>query len=276
MSTRQTPFCAWSAEKWLEFLATPPAWEKPAPYSDEESESPYDNCLPSTLFDDARPSSCPEFPRISCFGNHPSIFVPDGFGETETRVLQISNVDPETTVDELIATFSCFGDVDSVDANNVRHGIATIKFFDLQAALAARQSRVALKGKLLVMMFGAPDPVSNPRKPPNNGTIVVFHLRKGVTDDQIRDEFVKFGEIRQIRSAPGKQSQRFVEYWDTRAAAQALKGMKSKKVFDSKISVEYSLPGGYRKTQTQAQPAGTRLPTIERVGHCQCLRPSYE
>jgi RNA recognition motif-containing protein len=276
MNPSSEAFCGSTLGKWLEFLATPPAFERVAPHSDDEAESPYLDCLPSTLFDDARPSSCPEFAHPRCFGQGiPSTFVPESFGEAETRILQISNVDPDTTSEELDTTFGYYGEIDSVDIGNVRFGIATVKFFDLQAALKARQSRIVLRGKVLMMLFGAPDPVCNPRKPPNNGTVVVFHLRKGVTDEQIREEFVKFGDIRQIRSAPGKQTQRFIEYWDTRSAEQALKGMKSKKIFESKISVEYSLPGGYRKAHAPTQPSGPRLPTIERVPHYQSSRSSY-
>jgi RNA recognition motif-containing protein len=193
------------------------------------------------------------------------VFYPELACEPECRLIQISNVDPQTTHEDLKKIFSVHGELEAVDVSKVQLGIASVKFYDLQAAMKARQSRITLRGKNLILMFGPQDPIPNPRKPPNNGTIVVFHLRKGVSDDLIREEFSQFGEIRQIRSAPAKQAQRFVEFWDTRAAEQALKAMKGRRVFDSKISVEFSLPGGFRKTQTQI--SGPRLPTIERVSH---------
>jgi RNA recognition motif-containing protein len=199
----------------------------------------------------------------------PSSFTPDLIFEPECRVIQISNLDPQTLPGDIEDAFGPYGDIDVIDVSRLQCGIASVKFFDLHAAVAARQSRINIRGKTLMVAFGQPDPVSNPRSPPNNGTIVVFHLRDGVSDDLIREEFSKFGEIRQIRSAPTRQTQRFVEFWDTRAAASALKAMKSRKFFDSKISVEYSLPGGFRKGQATGQLS--RLPTIERVAR---LHPS--
>jgi hypothetical protein len=264
-------------DKWLEFLITPPSWEKPTPHSDDETDSPYENCLPKSLFDDNQPSSCPSFPqtqRENYFGNCvPSVFFPDFIGESECRLIQISNVDPQTTSEELEKTFSCFGDLELVDVSGVKLGTARVKYFDLQAAIRARQSRITLRGKTLMAMFGPPDHISNPRKPPNTGTIVIFHLKNGVSDDLLKVEFAKFGEIRQIRWAPARQTQRFIEYWDIRAAERALKAMKGRRVFDSKISVEYSLPGGYRKAQCTAPEP--RLPTVERVSHGYSSRQSY-
>jgi RNA recognition motif-containing protein len=254
-----------SMDKWLEFLATPPSFEKVTRHSDSESILPGMTCLPRSLFDDPPPASCPPFPQSSQSFIHlqPSTFIPEPFSEPESRLIQIANIDPGTTCSDIQSIFSMDGDIDAVDVSQVDQGVASVRFYHLQSAMQARQRRITHRGKCWVLGFGPPDPVVNPRKPPNNGTIVVFHLRQGVSDDEIRDLFSQFGEIRQIRSAPSRQTQRFVEYWDTRSAEQALKAMKSKKVFDSKISVEYSLPGGFRKTQ-EFCPA-MRLPTIERV-----------
>jgi hypothetical protein len=265
--TNHMDTCCHILEKWVEFLATPPAWEKPTPHSDDEAKELFPDCLPKTLFDDLQPYSCPEFSHATYFDySVPSVFVPDGIDEFESRLIQMYNVHPETTRADLMNAFNSYGDIDSIDVSGAALGIASVKFCDLQAALKARYAKLCIRGKGLLLTFGPQDPVENPRKPPNNGTIVVFHLRSGVTDDQIRTEFSKFGEIRQIRSAPGKESQRFVEYWDIRSAHRALKKMRGKKVFDSKISVEFSLPGGYHKSQLAMTTL--RLPTIERVSHC--------
>jgi hypothetical protein len=267
MSTLLDMCCGLTLDKWVEFLATPPAWERPTRHSDNEASDLFPDCLPRTLLDDLQPSSCPEFIDTSDFDYcFPSVLMVDGICEFESRMIQIYNVHQETTHDDLVTAFAGYGDIDSIDVSNAPLGIASVKFCDLQVALQARYAKLSVRGRNLLLTFGPQDPVENPRKPPNNGTIVVFHLRNGVTDDQIRGEFSKFGEIRQIRSAPGKQSQRFVEYWDIRSAHRALKKMRGKKVFDSKISVEFSLPGGHHKAQI---PIPTlRLPTIERVTHC--------
>jgi hypothetical protein len=263
-------------DQWLDFLATPPSWDGPAPRSDDEAESPFAQYLPKSIMDEIETSSCPtplQKENNIYLGNYvPTAFIPEFIGEFESRVIQISNVDQQTTEMDLQGAFQCYGDLESIDVSKVNLGIASIKFFDLKAAINVRQLRVNCRGRNLVLMFGAQDSVENPRKPPNNGTIVIFHLKAGVSDDLIKEEFSHFGEIRQIRCAPMRQTQRFVEYWDTRAAGRALKGMKGKKVFDAKISVEFSLPEGYRKLQNLLPIP--RLPTIERLSHDWATRPS--
>jgi RNA recognition motif-containing protein len=251
---------------WMEFLATPPSWERVIWHSDSESDLALLNCLPKTLLDDPQHASCPLStgsegdPWVDLL---PSVFFPDLATELESRLIQISNLDPQTSYSDLSAVFSQFGDIESIDVTNIHLSIASVKFYDLQVAQIVRQSRITIRNKNLVLLFGPQDPILNARKPPNNGTIVVFHLKYGISDELIKEEFSKFGSIRQIRSAPGKQAQKFVEFWDTRDAERALKIMKGKKLFNSKISIEFSLPGGYRK----AQVPGPRLPTIERVSH---------
>jgi hypothetical protein len=156
-----------------------------------------------------------------------------------------------------------YGEVESIEFSKVLFAAAIVRFYDVRAAQAVRRARFCLGNRCLGVAYGPLPEVSNPRKPPNNGTIVVFHLRRGVPDEGVHKEFSQFGTIRQIRSAPGKLTQRFIEYYDTRAAEAAVKGMKGKKLFKSKISVEYSLPGGFKRGQEQQ--ASPKMPTIERV-----------
>ena len=78
--------------------------------------------------------------------------------------------------------------------------------------------------------------------------------------------FEQFGEIRQIRPTPSKQNQKFIEFWNTKAAAAAVRAMRNRKrkqVLGSKVAVEFSLPGGYRKNMQSLYE--TKLPTIERA-----------
>jgi hypothetical protein len=255
-----------SLEKWQEFLITPPSWERSTVEVPKVSQ--FFDCLPTTLFDDTKGNVAPPTDRKS--GNSESICVPLAFSlrdpeyprEIETRAIQFTNLDSQTTAKELLEMLKSYGEVVSVELANIAAGSAIVRFYDVRVAQLVRRTRFFLRNRYLGVAYGPLLEITNPRKPPNNGTIVVFHLRKGVTDDALHKEFAQFGGIWQIRSAPGKLTQRFIEYYDIRAAQAAVVGMKGKKVFKSKISVEYSLPGGFKKMQDQV--ISPRLPTIER------------
>jgi RNA recognition motif-containing protein len=179
-------------------------------------------------------------------------------GELEDRRVIISNLSPDVTVDKVCQLAQSFGDVESSHIDPVTH-VATVKFFDLRSAHRMQGARIGN----WATQFAPPEAIANKKRPPNNGTIVIFHLKVGVSDDAIRAEFARFGEIRQIRSPPGRDTQRFVEYWDTRHARKALNGTKGKTICGSKVSVEFSLPGGaYRKNAEVWQQ--NRPPVISR------------
>jgi RNA recognition motif-containing protein len=183
--------------------------------------------------------------------------------DIESRAIQFTNLDPQTTTKDILEMLKAYGEIESVDLSNIIAGTAIVRFYDVRVSQAVRRTRFCFRNRCLGVTYGPPLEISNPRKPPNNGTIVVFHLRKGIPEDGIHKEFAPFGAIRQIRCAPGKLTQRFIEYYDVRAAQAAVTGMKGKKIFKSKISVEFSLPGGFKKTQDQV--VSPRLPTIERA-----------
>ena len=103
------------------------------------------------------------------------------------------------------------------------------------------------------------------KRPKNNGTIVIFHLPKGINENELNDIFSSFGKIRQIRSTPSKTSQKFIEFYDTRAAEKALKAYNGKPLIqksNKRVSIEYSFPGGFKKNIQKYYK--TTLPTIVR------------
>jgi hypothetical protein len=179
----------------------------------------------------------------------------------EDRGIEISNFDPETTTkDTVLAEAAKYGDVDSVDVSEIASGKITVKFFDLRSAHALRSSTVRVGGLTWQLQFAHPAKISNPRKPPNIGTIVMFHVPATLSDGAIREEMERFGEIRELR---GHADQRFVEFWDTRRCQEALAAIRAGKVFAGKIAAEYSRPGGFRKNPDAF--LANRKPVIARV-----------
>lgn len=188
-----------------------------------------------------------------------------GFNEIESRCIQMSNIHPDTTREELEEQIKPYGEIERLEIDSNK-GIASVDFYDLRDARVFRESHLRLHGHLVITKFGTPKPVVNHKKPPNNGTIVIFQMKDDITDEQLAKIFGEFGEIRQIRPTPSKNNQKFIEFWNTKCAAAAVKAMKNRKrkhVLGSKVAVEFSLPGGYRKNMQSLYE--TKLPTIERV-----------
>lgn len=171
------------------------------------------------------------------------------FGDFENRSLLVTNVHPETTKQEIIELFDPYDSIKSIDMSLIGDGLCTVEYYDLRHAnnLKRIANGATLHGNVIIVAYAALPRLNDSKKPPNNGTIVVFHLPMGVTDKQIETHFGQFGEIKQIRGTPSKPTQRFIEYWDTRSAEDALNGLSGKQMMGSKLSIEFSLPGGSRK-----------------------------
>jgi RNA recognition motif-containing protein len=240
------------SDRWHEYLDTPPSWEF-ATLTEQPAFHELMDCLPMSLRND----------ELTCMTPTPAfeeLIEEDYSFEIETRSIHASNLDPLCSAAELRDLANPFGDIEQIDLDGILMGIAVIRFFDLRAAQQMRLTKLSLRGRTLKFTYGPLLPIVDARRPPNNGTIVVFHLRKGIDDQAVMAEFGQYGDVRQIRSAPAKVTQRFVEFYDTRSAMKALKALKGRKVLNSKVSVEYSLPGGHHKALDPVRP-----PTIERV-----------
>jgi RNA recognition motif-containing protein len=247
-------------DQWLDLLATPPQFEVCCADLPIHRTSSLNFFLPSGLCDDV-PEPNPEGQGLPPELDDLAYLNVQYPGELEDRSIIVSNLPPEITEPVLYNIASQFGDVESVALDWSAH-VATARFYDIRSAYKMRAAQLGCGAQAWLIQFAPPQPIVNRRRPPNNGTIVLFHLKPGLTDGEIEQEFSQYGEIRQIRSPPDRDTQRFVEFWDTRDALAALRGARGRTVLQSKISVEFSLPGGYRK-YLEAVPEN-RLPTISR------------
>jgi RNA recognition motif-containing protein len=174
---------------------------------------------------------------------------PSDFSEIENRSIVVSNLETSISDSDIESHFNPFDSIRSIDKSGLSGGVLTIEYFDLRHATHVKRSTHNLiVGNSALQVNYAPLPrIEDPRKPPNNGTIVVFHLPTGVTPQQLESTFGPFGEIRQVRGTPSKPNQRFIEYWDIRAAEKALEALNGQYVMGSKVSIEFSKPGGFRR-----------------------------
>lgn len=167
----------------------------------------------------------------------------------ENRVILVSNADPSLTNEEVLEKFNYNNSIDKINTENIEKGEFTVEYFDIRNAIKAKKDfdGCLFKGRRIQITYAPLPVIHDTKKPPNNGTIVIFHLPPDISDEQMETIFGQFGEIREIRSTPTKPGQKFVEYWDTRHAEKALLKMAGRFVMGAKVSIEYSLPGGKRK-----------------------------
>jgi hypothetical protein len=184
-------------------------------------------------------------------------------GEIESRTVVFMNLPPD--LDPCALRTLASGLFGAVAEFQFHQNAAAIRFFDLRHARMMRLCAVRYRTRFLRSAFGAPLPVIDRRKPPNNATLVVFHLPADVGERALWEEFGKFGDIRMIRETPHKAGQRFVEYWDTRSAEAALMAMNGK-AWMRRIAIEFSLPGGTRRESPPGVPVVERACRSDPVG----------
>jgi hypothetical protein len=181
-------------------------------------------------------------------------------GELENRRLEVSNYDPHLMTAELLRSKAAdFGVVASVE---MLLGRAFVTFFDLRAAHKMRTASIVVGHCACLIQFALLEKVVDRSAIPNNGTIVVFNLKKGVTRQQVESEFARFGAIREVRETPERGTQKFVEFWDLRDCENALNDTNGRRLLGSTLRVEFSLPGGIRKNPEIFKE--NRLPTVSR------------
>ena len=251
------------SDSWTAFLETPPTTFSETFVSPPVGQSALGEVRLQPIEDDTRlPTSMdsvePVYPDM--FQTEANI---ENTGEVENRVIVVNNLPADFPIEELKKLFERYGDVEFYDLAKFDKSVLTVHYFDIRSAIELRRAQLVIGGRRIIKMFAPFEEVTNPRKPPNNGTIVIFHLPAEVSNEELSEMFGRDGEIRQIRSSPFKQTQRFIEFHDKRAAEMALTRMNGRYVRNSRINIEYSLPGGFRRNP-QSQMRAPSLPTIER------------
>ncbi|GLT86560.1 hypothetical protein SLE2022_046940 [Rubroshorea leprosula] len=199
-----------------------------------------------------------------------------------TRSLLLSSVLSDVSETLVRRELEVFGEVRGVQMERVLDGIVTVHFYDLRDAERAlkeireqhMQQQTRLKNHYMSLATLGPGGESNafpPQPPParglvagravwahfvvpscnavpsgnNQGTVVVFNLDSAVSSSELKENFQSFGAIKELRETPGKKNQRFVEFYDVRDAAKALKELNGKEINGRQIVIEFSRPGGH-------------------------------
>ncbi|XP_073118242.1 protein MEI2-like 4 isoform X3 [Elaeis guineensis] len=178
-------------------------------------------------------------------GEHP-------YGEHPSRTLFVRNINSNVEDADLRALFEQYGDIRTLYTACKHRGFVMISYYDIRAArnaMRALQSK-PLRHRKLDIHFSIPK--DNPsEKDINQGTLVVFNLDSSVSNDDLRQIFGVYGEVKEIRETPHKHHHKFIEFYDVRAAEAALRALNRSDIAGKKIKLEPSRPGGARRSLMQ-------------------------
>jgi len=178
-------------------------------------------------------------------GEHP-------FGEHPSRTLFVRNINSNVEDSELRSLFEQYGDIRTLYTATKHRGFVMISYFDIRAARNAMRAlqNKPLRRRKLDIHFSIPK--ENPSdKDLNQGTLVIFNLDPSVSNEEVRQIFGAYGEVKEIRETPNKKHHKFIEFYDVRAAEAALRSLNKSEIAGKRIKLEPSRPGGTRRNFMQ-------------------------
>ncbi|KAH9658560.1 protein MEI2-like 4 [Citrus sinensis] len=182
--------------------------------------------------------------------------------EHPSRTLLLRKINSNIEDSELKALFEQYGDVRTFYRASKHCGFVTISYYDIRAArnaMKSLQNKLTRSGKLDIHYS---IPKDNPsEKEINQGTLVVFNLDSSVSNDELHHIFGVYGEIKEIRETPQKIHQKYIEFYDTRAAEAALRELNSSLANQLPPELEQEECGSY-----QQQNSPPNKPTNESAG----------
>ncbi|KAH9329222.1 hypothetical protein KI387_001330, partial [Taxus chinensis] len=181
----------------------------------------------------------------SAAGEHP-------YGEHPSRTLFVRNINSNVEDSELRDLFEQYGAIRTLYTACKHRGFVMISYYDIRSARSAMRAlqNKPLRRRKLDIHFSIPK--DNPSdKDINQGTLVVFNLDPSVSNDDLRQIFGVYGEVKEIRETPHKRHHKFIEFYDVRSAEAALRALNRSDIAGKRIKLEPSRPGGARRLMQQ-------------------------
>eukprot|EP00792_Barthelona_sp_PAP020_P006927 TRINITY_DN3086_c0_g1_i1.p1 TRINITY_DN3086_c0_g1~~TRINITY_DN3086_c0_g1_i1.p1 ORF type:complete len:393 (-),score=116.52 TRINITY_DN3086_c0_g1_i1:183-1361(-) len=178
--------------------------------------------------------------------------------EHPSRFILCRNVHSNLEFEELANIFASFGDLRDIVIDFLNDGDILVNYWDLRHSIAAyndiltnenfwKDPSISVKPHYVIPRSKDLNYVDAPDY--NYGTLVIFNLNMNISDEELKEHFEKFGEIKEIRHTPKKAHHRFIEFFDVRAAENARVTLNKTIVKGRKIKIEASRPGGQRSRQ---------------------------
>ncbi|KAK1365573.1 RNA recognition motif 1 in plant MEI2-like protein [Heracleum sosnowskyi] len=149
-------------------------------------------------------------------------------GEHPSRTLFVRNINSNVEDIELQAIFAQYGDIRTLYTACKHRGFVMISYYDLRAAQNAMKAlqNKPLRRRKLDIHFSIPKDNTS-EKDSNQGTLAVSKLDFDVTNDELRQLFGIYGDIKEIRDVPHRCHYKLIEFYDARSAEAALCALNS-------------------------------------------------
>ncbi|XP_027355823.1 protein MEI2-like 1 isoform X2 [Abrus precatorius] len=165
------------------------------------------------------------------------------FGEQSSRTLFVRNINSSVEDSELKALFQQYGDIRTIYTACKHRGFVMISYYDLRAAqnaMKALQNR-SLRSRKLDIHYSIPKG-NAPEKDIGHGTLMISGLDSSVLNDELKQIFGFYGDIREIYEFPQMNHVKFIEFYDVRAAEASLRALNGICFAGKHIKLEPGLP----------------------------------
>ncbi|XAR50389.1 hypothetical protein NMG60_11004698 [Bertholletia excelsa] len=162
--------------------------------------------------------------------------------EQPSRTLFVRNINSNVGDSELRALFEQYGDIWTLYTGYKHRGFVMISYFDIRAASNAKK---VLQNKLIghqELDIHYSIPKDNNLEETKQGMVAICSLDSAISNDDLRQIFGIYGEIKEIHETLHKCHHKFIEFYDVRAAEAAHRALKFGTA-KQKIKLEPSCPG---------------------------------
>ncbi|KAK7318343.1 hypothetical protein RJT34_03042 [Clitoria ternatea] len=172
------------------------------------------------------------------------------FGEQPSRTLFVRNINSSVEDSELKDLFEQYGDIRTIYTACKHRGFVMISYHDLRAAQNAMQAlqNRSLRSRKLDIHYSIPK-VNAPEKDTGHGTLMLSGLDSSVSNDELKQIFGFYGEIKEIYEYPEMNHHKFVEFYDVRAAEAALRALNKIDIGGKQIKLEPGHPSLMHQSQ---------------------------
>ncbi|KAF1888051.1 hypothetical protein Lal_00024063 [Lupinus albus] len=161
------------------------------------------------------------------------------FGEQPSRTLFVRNINSNVEDSELKVLFEQYGDIRTIYTACKHCGFVMISYYDLRAAQDAMQAlqNRPLRSRKLDIHYSIPK-VNAPEKDIGHGTLKLSGLDSYALNDELKQIFGFYGEIKEIYEYPEMNHHNFIEFYDVRAAEAALRALDRIGIAGKQIKLE--------------------------------------
>ncbi|KAL5174155.1 Protein MEI2-like 1 [Glycine soja] len=170
--------------------------------------------------------------------------------EQPSRTLFVRNINSNVEDSELKALFEQYGDIRTIYTASKHRGFVMISYQDLRAAQNAMQAlqNRPLGSRKLDIHYSIPK-VNAPEKDIGHGTLMLSGLDSPVLNDELKQIFGFYGEIKEIYEYSEMNNHKFIEFYDVRAAEAALRALNKIDIAGKQIKLEPGHPSLMHQSQ---------------------------